>query len=1404
MQVISNLPMARNLVAIFGKKKGTELYKMGLTVEEEEHRLEWWNGLINSIIHNDVSYMLKGIAYNHRPVGIRVFIENPFFMDKAGTVYPAVMSELEEINSGKYVETIYTGGIGCLPYDTEYLTPTGWVPISEYDGGAVGEYDSVSGVVSFKIPKSYIKLPSTDFWHFKTKVSGADMLLSDEHRVLWENRRTKKRYVSLAKDVASQHNKNSIGFEGYIPATFTRDDAVGLPLTDAQLRVLVAVIADGSFDSRNEYQPIGGLLCSVAIKKDRKKERLRGLLSNAGISWREHAISGRDGFLRITFTSPLRKKEFDTYFWAASNHQLHVITDEVFHWDGSVRDTERSPKNKRFFTTDKESVDFIQYALAACGVRSNFNVDTNCRSFSNSKPLYCLSTTTKPNFGIASTTKTQAEKINYGDGFKYCFETSTGFFIARNKSCIFATGNSGKTTAALYTICYQTYLLSCMRSPHRVFGLDESSEILMVFQSLTATLSKTLDYARFKSMVDGCRYFRDNFPYNKDIESRLDFPNRISIVPLSGKETAAIGQNILGGILDEVNYMNVIENSKKSLDGEVFDQAVALYNSIARRRKSRFASAGTLPGMLCLVSSKRYPGQFTDIKEQEAKTDKTIYIYDKRVWDIKPEGSFSGVMFQVFIGDEGRRPRILGDAEYVDPEDRHLVDDVPVEYKTDFERDITNSLREIAGKSTLATHPFIVDTNSITRCMSRPTTSSIFSAEYCDFVQYPLYLLPENFHKPQLQRAAHIDLGITGDSAGLAIMTVTGFEKMIRQDGTPGEVLPKYHVDGVLEVRPPKGGEILFWKIRSIIMKLRELGLNIQWVSLDSFQSRDTLQILRQQGFVTGLLSVDKTMLPYETLKTALYDSRVSMPFHVKLRKELASLENDTAKGKIDHPSLPGSSKDCLAGDTLIPMLDGTVAQISDLVGKDVWVYSSTSSGRVVPALARNIHAVGIRPVVRVTLDSGATFDCTDDHEIMLRDGSFVEAKNLHSGSSLMPLYDRLSVGNSRTSLNGYHQVWCNEQKSFVFTHQLVAAEVFGFKYGASKEGRKVIHHVDFNKLNNDPSNLVVMGWSEHRDYHNKVGTTNLKNQWLKPDFRAASSLASSKTGKRTGPINLTKYNKSPARIEKLRKDGLFVRNGKKTGEILKALWLDPVYAKKHAKVGNDNHNARKDITLPLIFSTAKTCATLKDVCFRLNCDVKVVHRLLKQDGKTTKDVMVLLDASAKKPLHNQRVDLTYAHICAEAKKHVTLHGLYSALGCTPSLIRNRYSKEQISEIKSFLLKTPRNTNVCDYHNHKVVSVEYLKEPCNVYDMTVDEHHNFAISSGVFVHNCADALAACSYVLASRRIVWATHGISVAEMPEQFRKLASGISQEEAPQKEETSTGGMYSADEMAAWGAAK
>ena len=113
------------------------------------------------------------------------------------------------------------------------------------------------------------------------------------------------------------------------------------------------------------------------------------------------------------------------------------------------------------------------------------------------------------------------------------------------------TGGIGtaKSTIALYSTAYQLYCLSCYKNPHELFGLDPSSEIVFIFQSINAKLAKSVDYERFKAMVEKSSYFKEHFPFDKGILSELKFPNRIIVKPVSGAETGAIGQNVIGGII---------------------------------------------------------------------------------------------------------------------------------------------------------------------------------------------------------------------------------------------------------------------------------------------------------------------------------------------------------------------------------------------------------------------------------------------------------------------------------------------------------------------------------------------------------------------------------------------------------------------------------------------------------------------------------------------------------------------------------------------------------------------------------------------------------------------------------------------------------------------------------------
>ena len=50
----------------------------------------------------------------------------------------------------------------------------------------------------------------------------------------------------------------------------------------------------------------------------------------------------------------------------------------------------------------------------------------------------------------------------------------------------------------------------------------------------------------------------------------------------------------------------------------------------------------------------------TDMKVGRGAQNPRIYVYDKRLWDIRPE-RFCGELFRVFVGDETRKPRILAE-----------------------------------------------------------------------------------------------------------------------------------------------------------------------------------------------------------------------------------------------------------------------------------------------------------------------------------------------------------------------------------------------------------------------------------------------------------------------------------------------------------------------------------------------------------------------------------------------------------------------------------------------------------------------------------------------------------------------------------------------------------------------
>ena len=98
----------------------------------------------------------------------------------------------------------------------------------------------------------------------------------------------------------------------------------------------------------------------------------------------------------------------------------------------------------------------------------------------------------------------------------------------------------------------------------------------------------------------------------------------------------------------------------------------------------------------------------------------------------------------------------------------------------------------------------------------------------------------------------------------------------------------------------------------------------------------------------------------------------------------------------------------CLHPDTRIKLLDGTNPTVAEMKerfdkGERLYVYSADGKGDFKPGEVEKVWvAKTTRDFVKVTLDDGQEILTTPDHPYMLRNGEYMEAKDLVPGTSLM------------------------------------------------------------------------------------------------------------------------------------------------------------------------------------------------------------------------------------------------------------------------------------------------------------------------------------------------------------------------------------------------------------------
>jgi intein/homing endonuclease len=228
---------------------------------------------------------------------------------------------------------------------------------------------------------------------------------------------------------------------------------------------------------------------------------------------------------------------------------------------------------------------------------------------------------------------------------------------------------------------------------------------------------------------------------------------------------------------------------------------------------------------------------------------------------------------------------------------------------------VHNSLRDLAGISTDSVSPFITDRASID-AMGKPNCKHIFNTHEWNTDKEIKILwdqfMTENARKepipaccPHSMRHLHIDLSKNGCATGFVLGHRSSNIEVMRtkEDGTKSiEDAPVVHIDSVLRIVAPPGGEIDHESIRELVYKLAEGGLPIRSITMDQWCGVPNMQLFKQKGFKVGEQSVVRTLNPYLTLRNSLYERRIESPVYEHLKKELTELELDPDGRKVDHP----------------------------------------------------------------------------------------------------------------------------------------------------------------------------------------------------------------------------------------------------------------------------------------------------------------------------------------------------------------------------------------------------------------------------------------------------------------------------------------------------------------------
>lgn len=432
----------------------------------------------------------------------------------------------------------------------------------------------------------------------------------------------------------------------------------------------------------------------------------------------------------------------------------------------------------------------------------------------------------------------------------------------------------------LYILCRLQHLKNL-----DYFGVtDLSKPIKFVFSHMSGEQVWTEFIQPIQQRMKKSTYFQNGVPYKYKISFVTDTP-RGSLKSLGG--------NVLFYVMSEINFYPNQHKAKGRI------------NIAWNRYLSRFIKGLDYLGMVILDSS---PTDTSAIVDNYVK--KFAYKYHMcraTQWEVKPF-MFSKTYFKVYIGN-GITPPFIIDDDHPLPEDADIDDviDVPDNLRGAFEANIELSLQDQAGISTKSTGTYVKYPEKLKSAfMEEMDYHHMMVVDFFDPEDQIYDKISTALHKHlPTERIIYVGLD-SAYASDVYTISIGYYDGKFVEDEDLKILKPTFHTPITIGISRKSGQETPLNKVFTFIIKLSSIW-EIGGVGLDTFQSKSLEQDLTREKIRCSYISTDRTCIPTDYVKNAMYEGRVHGPNHPKLLAEWTKLVR-TSKGKIDHK--PSESKD--------------------------------------------------------------------------------------------------------------------------------------------------------------------------------------------------------------------------------------------------------------------------------------------------------------------------------------------------------------------------------------------------------------------------------------------------------------------------------------------------------------